>query len=150
MVVKKSFERVCIRCVVVGNKCFVELLHALVADGQNARSGLEQDFVCQRQAGALVAVPKQLRARAPAKGRQRPLCRGCVGGKNRGQLLPHRCFLRHRRRVVRAGDSYAPRAQLAPLQSLVASNEAVELAKEYGNDNGPSFVNGILGNIVNE
>ena len=32
----------------------------------------------------------------------------------------------------------------------VAVNEAVELAKEYGNDNGPSFVNGILGNIVNE
>ena len=32
----------------------------------------------------------------------------------------------------------------------VAVNEAVELAKEYGTDNGPSFVNGILGNIVNE
>ena len=32
----------------------------------------------------------------------------------------------------------------------VAVNEAVELAKEYGNDNGPSFVNGILGNIVND
>ena len=32
----------------------------------------------------------------------------------------------------------------------VAVNEAVELAKQYGADNGPSFVNGILGKIVNE
>lgn len=32
----------------------------------------------------------------------------------------------------------------------VAVNEAVELAKQYGDDNGPSFVNGILGKIVNE
>lgn len=32
----------------------------------------------------------------------------------------------------------------------VAVNEAVELAKTYGEDNGPSFVNGILGKIVNE
>lgn len=32
----------------------------------------------------------------------------------------------------------------------VAVNEAVELAKEYGEDNGPAFVNGILGKIVNE
>jgi len=32
----------------------------------------------------------------------------------------------------------------------VAVNEAVELAKLYGEDNGPSFVNGILGKIVNE
>ncbi len=32
----------------------------------------------------------------------------------------------------------------------VALNEAVELAKQYGEDNGPSFVNGILGKIVNE
>lgn len=32
----------------------------------------------------------------------------------------------------------------------VAVNEAVELAKEYGGDNSPSFVNGILGKIVNE
>lgn len=32
----------------------------------------------------------------------------------------------------------------------VAVNEAVELAKRYGEDNGPSFVNGILGKIVNE
>ena len=30
----------------------------------------------------------------------------------------------------------------------VAVNEAVELAKEYGDDNGPAFVNGILGKIV--
>lgn len=32
----------------------------------------------------------------------------------------------------------------------VAVNEAVELAKQYGDDNGPVFVNGILGKIVNE
>jgi N utilization substance protein B len=32
----------------------------------------------------------------------------------------------------------------------VAVNEAVELAKKYGDDNGPAFVNGILGKIVNE
>lgn len=32
----------------------------------------------------------------------------------------------------------------------VAVNEAVELAKTYGEDNGASFVNGILGKIVNE
>ncbi|MDY3909718.1 MAG: transcription antitermination factor NusB [Eubacterium sp.] len=32
----------------------------------------------------------------------------------------------------------------------VAVNEAVELAKAYGGDNAPAFVNGILGKIVNE
>lgn len=32
----------------------------------------------------------------------------------------------------------------------VAVNEAVELAKKYGDDNGYVFVNGILGKIVNE
>ena len=32
----------------------------------------------------------------------------------------------------------------------VAVNEAVELAKQYGDDNGATFVNGILGKIVNE
>lgn len=32
----------------------------------------------------------------------------------------------------------------------VAINEAVELAKRYGDDNGSVFVNGILGKIVNE
>jgi len=32
----------------------------------------------------------------------------------------------------------------------VAVNEAVELAKKYGDDNASSFVNGILGKIVNE
>lgn len=32
----------------------------------------------------------------------------------------------------------------------VAVNEAVELSKEYGGDHAPSFVNGILGKIVNE
>lgn len=32
----------------------------------------------------------------------------------------------------------------------VAVNEAVELAKQYGEDNGAVFVNGILGKIVNE
>jgi len=32
----------------------------------------------------------------------------------------------------------------------VAVNEAVELAKQYGEDNSSAFVNGILGKIVNE
>ena len=32
----------------------------------------------------------------------------------------------------------------------VAINEAVELAKMYGEENGYVFVNGILGKIVNE
>ena len=32
----------------------------------------------------------------------------------------------------------------------VAINEAVELAKQYGGENGASFVNGILGKVVNE
>ncbi|MCH5251678.1 MAG: transcription antitermination factor NusB [Lachnospiraceae bacterium] len=32
----------------------------------------------------------------------------------------------------------------------VAINEAVELAKQYGDENGASFVNGILGKVVNE
>ena len=30
----------------------------------------------------------------------------------------------------------------------VASNEAVELAKQYGTDNSPSFVNGVLAKLV--
>ncbi len=32
----------------------------------------------------------------------------------------------------------------------VAINEAVELAKKYGEDNGASFVNGILGKVADE
>ena len=32
----------------------------------------------------------------------------------------------------------------------VAINEAVELAKKYGSDDAPSFVNGVLGKIVRE
>ena len=32
----------------------------------------------------------------------------------------------------------------------VAINEAVELAKVYGMDNSPSFINGILANVVKE
>lgn len=31
----------------------------------------------------------------------------------------------------------------------VAINEAIELAKKYGEDSSPSFVNGVLANIVN-
>lgn len=31
----------------------------------------------------------------------------------------------------------------------VAINEAVEIAKKYGGENSPSFVNGVLANIVN-
>ena len=30
----------------------------------------------------------------------------------------------------------------------VAINEAVEIAKKYGQDNSPSFVNGILGKVA--
>ena len=30
----------------------------------------------------------------------------------------------------------------------VAANEAVEIAKEYGGDSSPSFVNGVLGRII--
>ena len=30
----------------------------------------------------------------------------------------------------------------------VVINEVVELAKLYGDENGPSFINGVLGNIV--
>lgn len=33
--------------------------------------------------------------------------------------------------------------------SNVIIDEAVELAKEYGNDTSPSFINGVLGHIVN-
>lgn len=32
----------------------------------------------------------------------------------------------------------------------VIIDEAVELAKEYGSEKSPSFINGVLGNIVNE
>lgn len=34
------------------------------------------------------------------------------------------------------------------IPSSVAINEAVELAKKYGGDSSPSFVNGVLANIV--
>ena len=100
----------------------------MISDGQNARSGLQQDLVCQRQAGTLIAVPEKLPARTPAEGRQRLFCCRSIGGKDCGQLCPDSRFLRHRRRVVRTGDGHASRAQLAPLQSLVAGDEAVELA----------------------
>lgn len=32
----------------------------------------------------------------------------------------------------------------------VIIDEAVELAKEYGSEKSPSFINGVLGNIINE
>jgi len=32
----------------------------------------------------------------------------------------------------------------------VAVNEAVELAKVYGNDDSPAFINGVLGNVARE
>jgi N utilization substance protein B len=32
----------------------------------------------------------------------------------------------------------------------VSANEAVELAKKYGGENSPKFINGLLGNIVRE
>ncbi|MCL1878425.1 MAG: transcription antitermination factor NusB, partial [Defluviitaleaceae bacterium] len=31
-----------------------------------------------------------------------------------------------------------------------AVNEAVELAKEYGADESPAFINGVLGNVARE
>ncbi|MBZ4662404.1 MAG: nusB [Caloramator sp.] len=34
--------------------------------------------------------------------------------------------------------------------NAAAIDEAVELAKKYGGDNSPSFINGILGNIIKE
>ena len=102
--------------------------------GQNARSGLQQDFVCQCQAGALVAVPEKLSARTPAEGVQRLFCRRGISGKNRGQFRPDFCFLRHRRRIVRAGDCHASGAQLAPLQRFVAGDERIELAEIFQRD----------------
>lgn len=33
---------------------------------------------------------------------------------------------------------------------VVAINEAIELAKKFGGENSSSFVNGILGNVINE
>ena len=33
--------------------------------------------------------------------------------------------------------------------TAVAINEAVELAKKYSSDSGPSFVNGVLAKVVN-
>ena len=32
----------------------------------------------------------------------------------------------------------------------VVVNEVVELAKKYGDDNSPSFVNGVLANIIRQ
>ena len=32
----------------------------------------------------------------------------------------------------------------------VAINEVIELAKKYGDDNSPSFINGVLANVVKE
>ncbi|EYE89698.1 transcription antitermination protein NusB [Fervidicella metallireducens AeB] len=34
--------------------------------------------------------------------------------------------------------------------NVVAVNEAIELAKKFGGDNSPNFVNGILGNVIKE
>jgi N utilization substance protein B len=36
------------------------------------------------------------------------------------------------------------------IPNKVAINEAVEIAKKYGGDNSPSFINGILAKVVNE
>ena len=38
----------------------------------------------------------------------------------------------------------------AKLPYKVVVNEVVELAKKYGDDNSPSFVNGILANIIKQ
>lgn len=34
------------------------------------------------------------------------------------------------------------------IPSKVAIDEAIELAKEFGNDSSPSFINGVLGSVV--
>lgn len=34
----------------------------------------------------------------------------------------------------------------APFKTIV--DEAVELGKEYGNESGPGFINGVLGNVI--
>jgi N utilization substance protein B len=36
------------------------------------------------------------------------------------------------------------------IPTTVAINEAIEIAKKYGGDSSPSFINGILANIVNK
>lgn len=36
------------------------------------------------------------------------------------------------------------------IPTTVAINEAIEIAKKYGGDTSPSFINGILANIVNK
>ena len=36
------------------------------------------------------------------------------------------------------------------IPNKVAINEAIEIAKKYGGDNSPSFINGILAKVVNE
>ena len=83
VLVQERFQRLGLGGVVVVQQRFVELLHVLIADGQNARTSLQQDLVCQCQAGALVAVPEKLPACAPAEGRQRLFCCRSIGGKDR-------------------------------------------------------------------
>lgn len=34
------------------------------------------------------------------------------------------------------------------IPAVVSVNEAIELAKKYGNDSSPSFINGILGKVI--
>ena len=36
------------------------------------------------------------------------------------------------------------------IPNKVAINEAIEIAKKYGGDNSPSFINGLLAKVVNE
>lgn len=38
--------------------------------------------------------------------------------------------------------------EYSDIPDKVAVNEAVELAKEFGEDKSPSFINGVLGNVV--
>lgn len=60
--------------------------------------------------------------------------------------------------ISRIGKAELALLRLAVFEALfdeevpvgVAINEAVELAKKYGDDNAPKFINGILGKIVNE
>ena len=60
ILIQKRFQRLGLGGVVVVQQRFVELLHVLIPDGQNARSGLQQDFVCQCQAQkSCPRVPQQ-------------------------------------------------------------------------------------------
>ena len=68
VLVKELLQILCFAGVVVVGRENVEPLHVLVGDRHDPRSMHQQDLVCHGQARALVAVPKELPARAPYKG----------------------------------------------------------------------------------